>query len=69
MPGFVGAVKINTLSGGSVFNIGDTYRVAPSSASKSFAGAGSFNTGDHIHTETNQNQTQTYDSDVFDQNI
>lgn len=69
MPGFVGAVQIITIGSSSVFNIGDVFHISPVSYSKTFAGAGSFNTGDSIRVKNEYSATNTYDSDGVDQPI
>lgn len=69
MPAIVGAVKVITLSSSSIFNIGDVYAMSPYSSSKSFAGGGSFNTGDGIQLQLNQSSTKVYDKDFVDQAI
>ncbi|GGE39203.1 germination protein GerPA [Pullulanibacillus camelliae] len=68
MPAIVGAVQVVNISSSGTFNIGDVYRIEPYSATKTYAGAGSFNTGDFIRTTTTNNQTQVLDSDVADMN-
>lgn len=67
MPAIVGVAQVNSISGGSVFHIGDVYRIAPTSLAKTFAGAGSFNTGDRLYIYNHQNVTKTNDSDFIDQ--
>jgi spore germination protein PA len=67
MPAIVGAVKINSIGSGSVFNIGDVFRISPSSNAKTFSGAGSFNTGDGLRIKNDYSLTNTYDRDVVDQ--
>ncbi|UCZ51452.1 spore germination protein [Bacillus shivajii] len=68
MPSIVGAIKVNTVSGSGVFNVGDVYKISPSSSAKTFAGAGSFNTGDYLNVRNDYSVTNVNDSDVFDQN-
>lgn len=68
MPSIVGPIKINSVGGG-VVNFGDAFYVAPKSASKTSAGAGSFNTGDFIQTNSGLNATNFIDPDVADQDI
>jgi len=68
MPAIVGAVKVVSVSGSGVFNIGDVYQINPISTTKTFSGAGSFNTGTRIHTSTHLNQTQVMDPGAFEQN-
>ncbi|KIL76295.1 spore germination protein [Bacillus badius] len=69
MPAIVGAIKVNSIGSGSVFNIGDVYTIAPSSTVKTFAGAGSFNTGEGIMVRNEYSSTNTYDSDAIDSSI
>jgi spore germination protein PA len=66
MPAMVGAIKINEISGTAVFNVGDVYHMAPQSQTKTFAGAGSFNTGDYLQVNNGYSVTHTIDSDVID---
>ena len=67
MPGFVGAVQIVNISSGGVVNIGDVFQIQPLTKSKTFAGAGSFNTGDTIRLQNHQSSTNTLDPDAMDQ--
>lgn len=69
MPAIVGAVKVISIGASSVFNIGDVYTISPSSTAKTFAGAGSFNTGDGLRIRNEYSSTNTYDSDAADSNI
>ena len=46
MPAIVGVVQVISISSGSVFHIGDVFKISTTSNAKTFAGAGSFNTGD-----------------------
>ncbi|WP_226548762.1 spore germination protein [Pseudalkalibacillus sp. SCS-8] len=66
MPAMVGAIKINEISGTAIFNVGDVYHMAPQSQTKTFAGAGSFNTGDYLQVNNGYSVTHTIDSDVID---
>ncbi len=66
MPSIVGSFKVVSVSSGSVVLIGDTLQVAPASTSKTFAGAGSFNTGDLAHTNNAISATNTSDNDIQD---
>lgn len=68
MPAIVGAVKVISVGASGVFNIGDVFKISPNSNSKTFAGAGSFNTGDGLRVRNDYSVTNTYDSDVSDQN-
>ncbi|TCP31591.1 spore germination protein PA [Scopulibacillus darangshiensis] len=67
MPAIVGIVKLTAISSSAVFNIGDVYNISPQAESKTFAGAGSFNTGDHLRNHNNYNITTTNDRDLSDQ--
>lgn len=69
MPAIVGAVKVINLGSSSIFHIGDVYKVEPYTQSKTFAGGGSFNTGDGIRIHMENSQTQLVDNDQFDQNL
>lgn len=69
MPAIVGAVKINALGASAVFNIGDVFTISPVSTAKTFAGAGSFNTGDYLNVRNEYSTTNTYDKDFADGNI
>lgn len=61
MPGIVGTIKIVSVSSGSIVHIGDAVQLNPQSTSKTFAGAGSFNTGDHIRTFNTMSATNTWE--------
>ncbi|MDF0726964.1 spore germination protein [Cytobacillus sp. S13-E01] len=67
MPAIVGAVKVNSIGSSSVFNIGDVFTISPISNVKTFAGAGSFNTGDGLYVLNRQSSTNTNDKDLVDQ--
>ncbi len=69
MPAIVGAIKINAMGSSAVFNIGDVFTISPASTAKTFAGAGSFNTGDHLQVRNEYSTTNTYDKDFADGNI
>ncbi|MBN8233681.1 spore germination protein [Halobacillus kuroshimensis] len=69
MPAKVGVVKVISLSSSSIFNIGDVYYMAPQAAAKTFAGGGSFNTGDGIRININRSETFVNDSENIDQPI
>lgn len=69
MPAIVGAVKVINVSASAIFNIGDVYSMSPDSSAKTYAGGGSFNTGDGIQVRLSQSQTIVKDADVVDQPI
>ncbi|MFC0524847.1 spore germination protein [Pontibacillus salicampi] len=69
MPAQVGAVKVIAISNSSIFNIGDVYAMAPVSTAKTFAGGGSFNTGDGISVDLSNSTTYVNDEDYIDQSL
>lgn len=69
MPAYVGVIKIVSMGGSSIFNIGDVNLMYPVSTAKTFAGAGSFNTGDGIAVYNQHSVTSVNDSDIQDQLI
>ncbi|MFC5467917.1 spore germination protein [Cohnella suwonensis] len=66
MPCIVGNVKILSVGGSGVVQFGDTLQISPSSSSKTYAGAGSFLTGDLSRTNNAISATNTNDPDVED---
>ncbi|TVY09538.1 spore germination protein [Paenibacillus cremeus] len=68
MPAIVGAIKILSVGTSSIVHIGDSIQLAPVATVKTFAGAGSFNTGDYVRTYSVVSHTNTYDNDVNDAN-
>ncbi|QDP39760.1 spore germination protein [Radiobacillus deserti] len=69
MPAVVGAIKVITVSSSSIFNVGDVYAMNPESYVKTFAGGGSFNTGNGIYIDLNRSTTIVRDTDNIDQPI
>ncbi|MDF2557433.1 MAG: spore germination protein [Bacillales bacterium] len=69
MPALVGVVQIITIAESGIFNIGDVYKIQPISQSKTFAGSGSFVTGDNVKIENQYSSTNTYDQDGVDMPI
>ena len=67
MPAIVGVVQVISIGSSSVLNIGDVYKIMPISNAKTFAGAGSFNTGDRLTVSNQQSATNTFDQDLLDQ--
>lgn len=67
MPAIVGAVKVITVGQSSIFHIGDVYMMQPYSTAKTFAGGGSFNTGEGITIQLEQSNTKINDQDQLDQ--
>ncbi|MBH0228747.1 spore germination protein [Halobacillus yeomjeoni] len=69
MPAKVGAIKILSISSSSIFNVGDVYHMSPQAWAKTFAGGGSFNTGNRIHVDINRSNTFVNDEENIDQSI
>jgi spore germination protein PA/spore germination protein PF len=69
MPAFVGNIKIVSVGSGAVVQFGDAVIVSPSSASKTFAGSGSFVTGDVPVTNNGVNATNTLDPSLIDSSV
>ncbi|XID94102.1 spore germination protein [Paenibacillaceae bacterium WGS1546] len=66
MPCIVGNVKILSVDGSGVVQFGDAIQITPSSTSKTYAGSGSFLTGDLSRTNNAISATNTNDPDVVD---
>jgi len=66
MPGIVGVLKVNTVSSSAVLHVGDVFNIAPNSQIKTYAGAGSFNTGDFMDVNNSRNTTRVNDPDLID---
>lgn len=66
MPCIVGNVKIVSVGSASVVQFGDCLQISPSSVSKTYAGAGSFLTGDLSRTNNAVSATNTNDPDIED---
>jgi hypothetical protein len=66
MPSIVGNIKIVSVGPSSIVHIGDSLVLSPTSASKTFAGSGSFNTGDFPVTNNAVSQTNTIDPSIID---
>lgn len=69
MPAIVGGVKVNSVSSSGVFHIGDVFLIRPNAVLKTFAGAGSFITGDHVTINNQHSVTSTNDADLIDDSI
>ena len=65
MPAIVGTVNVNSVSG--VFNIGDVGNIAPSNFSKTYAGGGSFNSGEKLTIHNASTTINVYESEAFEQ--
>jgi spore germination protein PA len=68
MPSIVGNVKIISVGSSSVVHFGDSFIIAPITTNKTFAGAGSFNTGDFLRVYNAYSTTVTNDSDLVENN-
>jgi len=64
MPAFVGFVNIVSNGSGGVVQFGDALGVVPNSATKTFAGAGSFITGSLANSNTGMSATNTLDNEI-----
>lgn len=69
MPAIVGNIKIVSVGASSIVHLGDAILLSPKSSSKTFAGAGSFNTGDFPNTNNGLSLTNTLDNDVVDDTV
>ncbi|MFB6465275.1 spore germination protein [Cytobacillus sp. Hz8] len=67
MPAIVGIVQVINVGSSSIVNIGDVYKVMPISTAKTFAGSGSFNTGDGLRISNQVSTTNVFDQDGIDQ--
>ncbi|MNI17098.1 putative spore germination protein GerPA [compost metagenome] len=68
MPAIVGNVKILNVGPSSIIHFGDSFIIAPTSSDRTFAGAGSFNTGDFPRIYNAVSSTNVNDSDFIDAN-
>ncbi|EFM09912.1 Spore germination protein gerPA/gerPF [Paenibacillus curdlanolyticus YK9] len=66
MPSVVGFVNITSVGSSSIVQFGDAVQLSPSSASKTYAGAGSFLTGGLANSNNALSATNTIDPDVQD---
>ncbi|MBO0518188.1 spore germination protein, partial [Streptomyces beijiangensis] len=62
MPAIVGAFKVNAVGTSGVVHVGDCITISPYAEVKTFAGAGSFNTGDGLRVYNQNSITNTYDN-------
>ncbi|MDF2963715.1 MAG: spore germination protein [Paenibacillus sp.] len=65
MPAIVGVINVNIVSG--VFNVGDAGIISPSSYSKTYAGGGSFNSGETLNVNNSPSVINVYGSEAFEQ--
>ncbi|TFE29865.1 spore germination protein [Cohnella luojiensis] len=66
MPCIIGNVKILSVGGSGVVQFGDSLQNSPSSITKTYAGSGSFLTGDLARSNNAISATNTNDPDVQD---
>ena len=66
MPAITGPVQIFNIGGG-VVHFGDSAVISPKSTSKTYAGAGSDNTGGFVVTGSGFSASNTLDSNLVDQ--
>ncbi|MED4403140.1 spore germination protein [Metabacillus fastidiosus] len=69
MPAIVGVFKVNSVGTSSIVHIGDVITISPYSEVKTFAGAGSFSTGDGLNIYNQNSVTNMYDQDIVDQPV
>ncbi|MDF2946274.1 MAG: spore germination protein [Bacillales bacterium] len=69
MPAMVGFVNVISIGSSSIFNIGDVFYICPNSSARTFAGAGSFNTGDSLNIANYESTTNVNDPDQYDMPI
>lgn len=69
MPAIIGNIKIVSVGSSAIVQFGDAIFLSPSSAAKTFAGAGSFLTGDVPQTYNGLNATNTFDPDGVDDSV
>jgi len=68
MPAIVGFINILSVGDSAIVHIGDAIQLAPISTAKTFAGAGSFNTGNNVTTYNAVSNTNTLDAALADSN-
>lgn len=66
MPAIVGFIQVINVGSSGVFHIGDVYKIMPIAAIKTFAGSGSFNTGEKVSINNAPSTVQMYDNDGVD---
>lgn len=69
MPAIVGVVQVINVSSSGVVHIGDVFKISPYATARTFAGAGSFNTGESLSLYNAYSSTNTNDTDGIDQPI
>ncbi|MGM9924007.1 MAG: spore germination protein [Bacillus sp. (in: firmicutes)] len=69
MPAIVGAIQIINVGSSGVFHVGDVYKITPFSSAKTYAGAGSFNTGESLSVSNTDSRLTTTDNENIDMPI
>ena len=69
MPAIVGAIQIISIGSSGVFHVGDVYKISPISTAKTYAGAGSFNTGESLSVYNSDSRLTTNDDENVSQPI
>ena len=69
MPAIVGAIQVVSVGSSGVFHVGDVYKIAPISTAKTYAGAGSFNTGESLSVTNYDSKLTLNDNENIDQPI
>ena len=69
MPAIVGAIQIINIGSSGVFHVGDVYKISPISTAKTYAGAGSFNTGESLSVYNSDSRLTTNDDEKVSQPI
>jgi spore germination protein PA len=69
MPAIVGVIQVINVGSSGIVHIGDVFKISPYSMAKTYAGAGSFNTGESISLYNAYSTTNTNDTDGIDQPI
>lgn len=69
MPAVIGGVRLINVSTGGQFQMGDAAAIVPKTESKTYAGAGTFSTGDVPRSFNVLNSTNSNDQDASDANI
>lgn len=69
MPSMVGFINIISMGSSSVFTVGDAFYMSPTSYATTYAGSGSFNTGDGLYVTNYENSTNITDANQIDQPI
>lgn len=69
MPSAVGFVNITSIESSSIVQFGDVVQMLSTDTSKSFAGSGSFLTGNLANTNNAVSTTNTVDPDLVDSSL